>query len=74
MACDALSLEPPDPASSKPEAEAEEEREATAVLPLVTSLLSVTLNPFMATRILSLLEVASCIAAGNGVNGDGYDI
>ncbi|VDL37227.1 unnamed protein product [Hymenolepis diminuta] len=63
---DALSWEPLVPTSTKPEAETEEEREAAAVLPLVTALLSVSLNPFMATRILSLLEVAT----GNAADSD----
>ncbi|VDO05197.1 unnamed protein product [Rodentolepis nana] len=67
---DALSLEPPAQTSSKMETEAEEEREAAAVLPLVTALLSVSLNPFTASRILSLLEVAGSFAAGNAVNND----
>ncbi|VDM35239.1 unnamed protein product [Hydatigera taeniaeformis] len=45
--------------------------EAAAVLPLVTALLSVSLNPFVATRLLSLLEAATAIAC-NGTEGGGW--
>lgn len=53
------------------EADQRETVEATVVLPLVTALLSVSLNPFMATRLLSLLEATTTVLCSSN-EGDGW--
>ncbi|CDS41380.1 formin [Echinococcus multilocularis] len=68
---DAIRLEAPMAVTTvEDEADQRETVEATAVLPLVTALLSVSLNPFVATRLLSLLEAATAVFCdGNGGSG-----
>ncbi|KAL5113032.1 Formin-like protein 2 [Taenia crassiceps] len=69
---DAIWLENPTAlATAEGEADQRETVEATAVLPLVTALLSVSLNPFMTTRLLSLLEAATTVVC-NGNEGGGW--
>ncbi|KAL5962764.1 Formin-like protein 2 [Taenia solium] len=69
---DAIGLETPTALTmAEGEADQRETVEATAVLPLVTALLSVSLNPFMATRLLSLLEATTTVDC-NGNEGGGW--